>query len=309
LSSDPVVLHKRRDTQSILARLSRIGVAILAGLLVVSVYLFLYAPPLVTAIFSFNSNDIQTLPFAHWTLKWYTALLNDPQMQSAIYYSLEAGLTAVAVGAVFGVAFALLIHRLRFAGRNVVQALLAAPLVTPGMVLGISLLVVFRSMGILPGFLTVVVGHASFITPLITFIVLQRLRTTDPTLEHASMDCGAGRIRTFWHVTLPGIRLALIFACLLGFTLSMDEIAVTYFLAGVQGTLPVYVWGLIRFGFSPEVNAVFSLIGGGLLLLILGTTAIVLVATRESRQSMHEQQRREQEGAAPAHLEGRAAAS
>ena len=128
MSSDPVVLHKRRDTKSILAGLFRIGVAILGGLLVVSVYLFLYAPPIVTAIFSFNSSDIQTLPFAHWTLKWYTALLNDPQMQSAIYYSLEAGLTAVAVGAVFGVAFALLIHRLRFAGRNVVQALLAAPL-------------------------------------------------------------------------------------------------------------------------------------------------------------------------------------
>ena len=108
---------------------------------------------------------------------------------------------------------------------------------------------------------------------------------------------------------LPGIRLALLFACLLGFTLSMDEIAVTYFLAGVQGTLPVYVWGLIRFGFSPEVNAAFSLIGGGLLLLILGTTAVVLVATRESRQSRHLQQEREQEGAAPATLEGGAAAS
>jgi spermidine/putrescine transport system permease protein len=274
------------------ARARRILLGVAGGLLVGGVYLFLYAPPIVTAIFSFSSSSIQTLPLGHVTFHWYSALLNDPQMQAAIYYSLEVGLTATAVSAVLGVTFALLINRIRFPGRNVFQALLAAPLVTPGMVLGIALLVVFRSMAILPGFFTIAVGHATFMTPLITFILLQRLRTADPTLEHASMDCGAGQLRTFWHVTLPGIRLALVFACLLGFTLSMDEIAVTYFLAGIQGTLPVYVWGLLRFGFSPEVNAVFTLIGGGLLVLILGVTAIVLVATRESRESRHALQRR-----------------
>src|SRR5262249_46399492 len=90
-----------------------------------------------------------------------------------------------------------------------------------------------------------------------------------------SMDCGAGYVRTFWHVTLPGLRVALIAGCLLGFTLSMDEIAVTFFLAGNQPTLPVYVWGLLRFGFTPEVNAAFSLIAGGSLLLI-GTAGVLL---------------------------------
>ncbi len=89
------------------------------------------------------------------------------------------------------------------------------------------------------------------------------------------MDCGAGHLRTFWHVTLPGVRVALVAACLLGFTLSMDEIAVTYFLAGTQPTLPVYVWGLLRFGFTPEVNAAFTLIAGGSLLLI-GIAGVLL---------------------------------
>jgi ABC-type spermidine/putrescine transport system permease subunit II len=249
---------------------------ILVGLGVASVYLFLYAPPVVTALFSFNSSSIQTLPFRHATFRWYRALLNDPQMQQAIFYSLKVALTTVAVAAVFGVAFALLIHRVRFPGRTVFQALLASPLVTPGMVLGISLLVVFHSASVAPGFLTIVVGHASFVTPLVTFIVLQRLRTSDPTLEQASMDSGAGPLRTFWHVTLPGIRIPLIAACLLGFTLSMDEITVTFFLAGIQGTLPVYVWGLLRFGFSPEVNAAFTIIGGGSLLLIAIATALLI---------------------------------
>jgi ABC-type spermidine/putrescine transport system permease subunit II len=278
LSSATVTATITESGPSLARRVAGFLVKVLVGLGVASVYLFLYAPPIVTAVFSFNSSSIQTLPFAHATLGWYRALLNDPQMQAAIFYSLKIALTAVGVAAVFGVAFALIVHRVKFPGRNVFQALLASPLVTPGMVLGISLLVVFHSVSVAPGFLTIVVGHASFVTPLVTFIVLQRLRTSDPSLEQASMDSGAGPLRTFWHVTLPGIRVPLIAACLLGFTLSMDEITVTFFLAGIQGTLPVYVWGLLRFGFTPEVNAAFTIIGGGSLLLIVIATALLVGA-------------------------------
>jgi ABC-type spermidine/putrescine transport system permease subunit II len=278
LSSASVTATITESGPSLARRIAGFLVKVLVGLAVASVYLFLYAPPIVTAVFSFNSSSIQTLPFAHATLGWYRALFNDPQMQAAIYYSLKIALSAVGVAAVFGVAFALIVHRVKFPGRNVFQALLASPLVTPGMVLGISLLVVFHSVSVAPGFLTIVVGHASFVTPLVTFIVLQRLRTSDPSLEQASMDSGAGPLRTFWHVTLPGIRVPLIAACLLGFTLSMDEITVTFFLAGIQGTLPVYVWGLLRFGFTPEVNAAFTIIGGGSLLLIVIATALLVGA-------------------------------
>jgi ABC-type spermidine/putrescine transport system permease subunit II len=267
---------------------------VLVGLAVAAVYLFLYAPPIVTALFSFNSSSIQTLPFRNATLHWYRTLFNDPQMQAAIYYSLKVAFTAVGVAAVFGVAFALLIHKVKFPGRNIFQALLASPMVTPGMVLGISLLVVFHSASVAPGFLTIVVGHASFVTPLVTFIVLQRLRTSDPTLEQASMDSGAGPLRTFWHVTLPGIRIPLIAACLLGFTLSMDEITVTFFLAGIQGTLPVYVWGLLRFGFTPEVNAAFTLISGGSLLLIIIATLLLVGSGSGVRPGRRRTQRRAQ---------------
>src|SRR5262249_36636973 len=112
-----------------------------------------------------------------------------------------------------------------------------------------------------------------------------------PSLEQASMDCGAGPIRTFWHVTLPGVRIALIAGCLLGFTLSMDEIAVTFFLAGTQPTLPVYVWGLLRFGFTPEVNAAFTLIAGGSLLLI-GAAAVLLFFSGRRRRLPEERRKR-----------------
>lgn len=288
MSSASVTTRINESGPSLAHRVAGLVIKLIVGLAVASVYLFLYAPPIVTAIFSFNSSSIQTLPFAHATLGWYRALLNDPQMQAAIYYSLKIALSAVGIAAVFGVAFALLVHRVKFPGRNVFQALLASPLVTPGMVLGISLLVVFHSISVAPGFLTIVVGHASFVTPLVTFIVLQRLRTSDPSLEQASMDSGAGPLRTFWHVTLPGIRVPLIAACLLGFTLSMDEITVTFFLAGIQGTLPVYVWGLLRFGFTPEVNAAFTIIGGGsLLLIVIATALLVSAGIRPGKRHAH----------------------
>jgi ABC-type spermidine/putrescine transport system permease subunit II len=100
------------------------------------------------------------------------------------------------------------------------------------------------------------------------------------------MDLGAGRIKTFWHVTLPGVRTSLLAACLLGFTLSMDEIAVSFFLAGTEPTLPVYVWGLLRFGFTPEVNAVFTLIGAFSLLLIGGAMIMLLASARKREKQL-----------------------
>jgi ABC-type spermidine/putrescine transport system permease subunit II len=257
-------------------------VAVVA-LAIALVYVFLYAPLIMTAVFSVNDSTVQTLPFSGFTTKWYSSLANDEQMKDAIVYSLKVAVVAVFVSACAGLGFALLLHRLSFRGKGVFQALLASPLVAPGLVLGISLLVVFNWAKVDPGFLTIIAGHASFVTPLVMFIVLQRLRTADPSLEQASMDCGAGPLRTFWHVTLPGVRVALVAACLLGFTLSMDEIAVTFFLAGTEPTLPVYVWGLLRFGFTPEVNAAFTVIAGGSLLLI--SIAGVLLAVSGRRQA------------------------
>jgi ABC-type spermidine/putrescine transport system permease subunit II len=269
---------RRRDS-----RPARIAGWVLVGIAIALVYLFLYAPMIITALFSVNDSRIQTLPFAGFTTQWYTDLFADEAMINAIQYSLRVAFVAVAISAVAALAFALILHRMRMRGKPVFEALLASPLVAPGMVLGISLLVVFHQAKIEPGFWTIVAGHASFVTPLIMFILLQRLKVADPSLEQASMDCGAGSIRTFWHVTLPGLRVPLIAGCLLGFTLSMDEIAVTFFLAGTEPTLPVYVWGLLRFGFTPEVNAAFTLIAGGSLLLIGISAFLLFLSGRRNR--------------------------
>jgi ABC-type spermidine/putrescine transport system permease subunit II len=166
--------------------------------------------------------------------------------------------------------------------KGLVQALLAVPVVLPGVVLGISLLVVFREIGLQPGYWAIVIGHATFVTPIVMFVVLTRLRTMDPALEHASMDLGGGWARTFFYVTLPQIRVALLAAGLLAFTVSFDELLVTFFLAGVDITLPVYVWNQLRFGFTPEINAVFSLIGGfSIVVILIGATLLSRTLRRE----------------------------
>jgi ABC-type spermidine/putrescine transport system permease subunit II len=265
-------------------RRHKIKPGLIVGLLfLVAVFGFLYSPLITTALFSFNSSSVQTWPMQGITTQWYHDLFADQAMINALFYSLRVAVVAVAISAVAGLTFSLIAARVQFSGKRLLDGILAIPLVAPGMVLGISLLVVFNIAKVETGFLTLVVGHAAFITPLVMFVLQQRLKTMDPSIEHASMDLGAGRIKTFWHVTLPGVRVSLLAACLLGFTLSMDEIAVSFFLAGTRPTLPVYVWGLLRFGFTPEVNAVFTLIGAFSLLLI-GGALIMLLATARRRE-------------------------
>lgn len=258
---------------------------IIRGAFLTVLFLFLYSPLLVTALYSFNSTKVQTFPMEGFSAEWYQALFADSQMISAIIYSFQVAIAAVAVSAVAGLAFALILNRARFRGMASLDLMIASPLVTPGMVLGISFLLVFTILHVSTGFWTIVVGHAAFITPLIVYILQQRLKTLDPSLEQASMDLGAGPIRTFWHVVLPGVRVALVAGCLIGFTMSMDEIAVTFFLAGTKPTLPVYVWGLVRFGFTPEVNAAFTLIGG-ITLLLIGIAAVLMITSSRRRKTL-----------------------
>lgn len=279
-TSAPVRPLKRR-------RGSRLKPGMVIGMgFLLAVFAFLYAPLIATALFSFNTSNVQTWPMQGFSTQWYADLFNDEAMLTALTYSLKVALVAVAISAVAGLTFSLIAQRVQFSGKRVLDAVLAIPLVAPGMVLGISLLVVFNFAQISTGFFTLAIGHAAFITPLVMFVLQQRLKTMDPSIEHASMDLGAGRIKTFWHVTLPGVRVSLLAACLLGFTLSMDEIAVSFFLAGTQPTLPVYVWGLLRFGFTPEVNAVFTLIGAFSLLLIGGALVMLLTTARRREKQL-----------------------
>lgn len=253
--------------------------ALLAWCAFVLPYLILYLPLLVIVFFSFNDSDAQSLPLAGFTTRWYEGLWSNTAIIDALERTLLVGFLAVAIGAVAGTYFALVFARARTRSMTVVQTLMTLPVLLPGVVLGVALAITFRAIGLQFGLASVVLGHATFVTPVMMLVVLARLNRLDPHLAQASMDCGAGHVRTFWHVVLPQIRTALFGGALLGFTLSFDEVIVTFFLTGEQPTLPVYIWNQVRFGFTPEINAIFTIIG-------IGSLAIIVIASRILRSDL-----------------------
>lgn len=238
-------------------------------------YIFLYAPLAIIVVFSFNASKLQAFPLSGFTWEWYAALGENGAMLAALRRSLYVGALVLLISTVVGTGFALALAFLKFRGGRIVEQLLALPVAIPGVVLGISLVLVAQILAIPAGVPRVVIGHATFVMPVVMMIVLARLRRLDPSLAEASMDLGAGRVRTLIFVLLPLIRGAIIGGALLGFTLSVDEVVVTLFLTGTEPTLPVWVWNQMRFGFTPSVNAIFTCIGIFTLLLILAAQYLV----------------------------------
>jgi spermidine/putrescine transport system permease protein len=176
---------------------------------------------------------------------------------------------------VIGTVFAMIFANKTVRGSAVVQALIALPVALPGIILGISLALTFRSLGIENPLLRVVLGHSVFIMPVVMLIVLARLNGLDPSLRDASDDLGATRTQTLRKVTLPLIMKAILGGALLGFTLSFDEVVISLFLTGSEPTLPIYIWNQLRFGFTPEINAIFAVIAAVSLLAIIAATKVI----------------------------------
>ncbi|CAN1550348.1 ThiP ABC-type Fe3+ transport system, permease component [Paracoccaceae bacterium] len=251
---------------------------------VVLPYLFLYLPLIIITVFSFNASQIQTLPLTGFTLDWYAALWGDQNLIDAFQRTMVVALVTVALSVVVGIVFAMVFayRALPFAG--LVQTGLAIPVAIPGIVLGISIVIAAQLLGIKPGIWRVIIGHMTFVMPVVMLIILNRLQRLDPSYVQASLDLGANYGQTFRHVLFPMIRTAVLGGALLGFTLSVDEVIVTLFLTGIEPTLPIYVWNQMRFGFTPSVNAIFTLIGVASVALIL-IAMIVIGPDREKAKT------------------------
>ncbi len=224
-------------------------------------YMFLYAPLVIIALLSFNTAERQALPMSGWTLRWYEELASNGALVAALTRSLVVGLLVLLIAVVGGTGFAILFALGRVRASKWAEYVLLLPVAVPGVVLGITLVLTFQLLSVPIGIPRIVLGHATFVMPVVMMIVLSRLRRLDPALVEASTDLGATPLRTFWFVLLPLVRGAVIGGALLGFTLSVDEVVVSVFLTGTQPTLPVWVWNQMRFGFTPSVNAVFVCIG------------------------------------------------
>jgi spermidine/putrescine transport system permease protein len=238
----------------------------------VLVFLFLYFPLFIVILFSFSR--VQSIVGENsFTLKWYTELFKDRALMSAFFHSLMVGGIAVLFAVVFGTFGAFFLQRTEFPGKGVFRTLVMLPYLLPGIIMGLTLLIFIRKIDIKLSMFTILLGHISFTTPLVMLQVLTRLQRMGPNYEFAAMDLGANPVQTFFYVTLPMIKTAIIGGALLAFTTSFDEIVISYFLTGTWMTLPVYIYGMIRFGLSPKVYAVSGIV---LCLSIL----IVILMTR-----------------------------
>ena len=223
------------------------------------VYFFLYFPLLIVLVFSFSPTKT-IVGITGFTLKWYQELFRDRNLLTAFSHTLVIGVGAVGIAVVLGMAGAFFVSRVRFPGKSVFRTLVLLPYILPGILMGISLLVVIKALNIPLSPLTVLFGHVSFTVPVVMFQIMSRIARMGPNYQSAAMDLGANPVQTFWYVTLPMIRTALIGAALLAFTVSFDEIVISYFLTGTWMTLPVYIYGMMRYGLSPKVYAISAII-------------------------------------------------
>jgi spermidine/putrescine transport system permease protein len=224
------------------------------------VFAFLYLPIAVLILYSFNGQGVGGFPPHHLTFDWYRILFNDAAIWDSVLNSLKVACAAMAISLTLGIPAALALDRAQFPGKALFRRLVLLPLILPGIITGLSLLMLFNVLGTKLSLMTIMLGHGTALISVATTEVFAGLQKLDRVQEEASLDLGANYWQTFWRVTAPNLKLPIIGAALLIFTLSMDEIAVSFFLIGRDNTLPLEIWGRLRRGITPEINAVSTII-------------------------------------------------
>jgi len=275
MAADVEVLSRR-------GHVARLALGAYGGL----IYIFLFGPIVLLVLFSFNANRYGTFPITGWTLNWYRAAVDDYQIHDALSTTLKVAGEVTAVSVLVGTtaAFALVRSRLRW--RDGLRIGFVLPIMIPGLLIGVSLLVLFT--GTLHWQLspqTAVIGQSVYTTPFVILLVSARLQGFDRALERAAADLGANAFNRLRLVVLPLILPAIIAGALLAFTLSLNEFIITYFLIGTDITLPIFIYTQIKFGITPEVNALASLLLVASL-LVLALAFLLPQVLRASRRAV-----------------------
>jgi len=262
------------------------------------VYAFLYFPIVVLVVYSFNGSGVGGFPPAHWTLDWYRQLFGDGPLWEAVWNSVIVAVVAVTIALGLGLPAALALERTNFPGKALFRRLVLLPLILPGIITGLSLLMLFVAVGMKLSLVTITLGHGTALISVATTEIFAGLQKLERAQEEASLDLGANHWKTFWRVTFPNLRVALIAAGLLIFTLSLDEIAVSFFLIGRANTLPLEIWSRLRRGITPEINAISTLI-------LVFSIAMILLWYRLRTRLQHAEEARAP--LVPASIEGETA--
>ena len=264
---------------------------LLLGGWTILVFAFLYIPIILLIVYSFNASRMN-IEWEGWTLEWYRQMAGDTTLIDAMKKSLWIAAITTVVSVIIGTTGAWLLHRFRYPMRRLINMLIFIPMAIPEVIMGISLLILFQvvlrwltGMQEMPsapewftaldfdrGITTVVISHVTFCFPFVLVAVQARLAGVDPALEEAAMDLGATPLRAFWSVMVPYLMPAIISGSLMAFTLSMDEIIITFFTAGPDSqTLPLKIFGRVKKGLDPSLNAISAV-------FILATALLVVIA-------------------------------
>ncbi|HEY8409626.1 MAG TPA: ABC transporter permease [Gaiellaceae bacterium] len=235
----------------------------------VLIYVFLFFPIVLLVLFSFNANRYGTFPITGWTLTWYRQAFDDYQVHDAVATTVKVALQVTLISTIVGTCAAFPLVRSRLPFREGIRIIFILPIMIPGLLIGVSLLVLFTGTfhwTLSPE--TAVIGQAVYTTPFVILLVAARLQGFDTALERAAADLGANAFQRLRRVVLPLILPAIFAGALFAFTLSLDEFIITYFLIGGHNTLPIFIYTQVKFGITPEVNAVASMLLGASLLLL-----------------------------------------
>lgn len=241
------------------------------------VYFFLHVPILVLVVFSFNDSKY-SVEWRGFTWRWYERLLDRVDILDALKASLIVGGISTVIATVLGTLLALGLARHRFRGRAVAESLIYIPVVTPEIVFGIALLVMFAAAGVHLGLTTIIIAHVAFNVSFVAILVRARLEGMDEHLEEAALILGADEWTTFWRVTVPQLWPGIMSGALLAFTISFDDYVITSMVAGPgSSTLPIAIYSMVRRTIEPSINALSALI-------LIATTLLIFAADRLGRR-------------------------
>jgi spermidine/putrescine transport system permease protein len=233
---------------------------------------FLYGPVLVLPVFSFNNSEFIAFPLSGFTTRWYQDLGADTAMQHALGNSLKVGLAAALLSTALGLAAARAVTRYRLKGAGATLGFISLPLFIPDIVLALSLMLLLGLLNLPLSLAAVVLGHLLICVPFALTVLIARFEGFDRDLEEASADLGEDPWATFWRVTFPLMLPGIVASLLLTFITSFDEFLLAFFLSGTEATLPVYIWGQLRF---PERLPMVLALGA---LILTASVMLVILA-------------------------------
>ena len=224
------------------------------------VYLFFYIPIFILIVYSFNNTQYSLL-WHGFTWRWYTELFTDNDLWVATWHSFTLGLTAATTATLIGMLAAVSLYRYRFVGRNFLNGLVFILILSPEIVMGVSLLILFTLLKLDLGFLSLILAHISFCIPFVIVTIYSRLISFDKNIFEAAKDLGATDWVIFMRIILPLLWPALFAGWLLSFTLSLDDVIISYFVSGSEyEILPLRIYAMVRSGIKPEINALCSVL-------------------------------------------------